>query len=406
MRHTLFILGVLILRICFRAYSEKVHLEDLREKAVGLYPSLKEKDIDIFLKYLYAHTQWLESNGTISYKTVRETPVPFNCTVYSPSSSIPTSVHRLRPGDIKLVASLGDSMTAAFGAKASSIWFVFTEYRGISWSIGGDNDIQTDVTMPNILKIFNPKLMGYSVLTGRATSSNSRFNRAVTGSIAADLLQQANELVNMMKNDPNVNMNEDWKVITIWIGGNDLCEICDSEKEYEPEQYQQYVRETLRILKKGIPRLFVNLVLGIDVTQLYDINGGFCDLLHAFECSCATNRDPNVRSMVQEAGKEYNNRLISLRDEEEFNNSDDFTVVIQPFLRDTRIPQLNGKPDLKYLSPDCFHFSQLSHEAAAVALWNNMMEPVSSKLTQWTIGEPIECPSPDQFLYTNMNSRM
>ena len=39
----------------------------------------------------------------------------------------------------------------------------------------------------------------------------------------------------------------------------------------------------------------------------------------------------------------------------------------------------------------------LKHLAAAVALWNNMMEPVPSKLTQWKIDEPIECPSPEQF---------
>jgi len=59
---------------------------------------------------------------------------------------------------------------------------------------------------------------------------------------------------------------------------------------------------------------------------------------------------------------------------------------------------------MKYFAPDCFHFSYLSHEAAAVALWNNMIEPVPSKLTRWTIGEPIECPKENEYLYTNKNS--
>jgi hypothetical protein len=33
----------------------------------------------------------------------------------------------------------------------------------------------------------------------------------------------------------------------------------------------------------------------------------------------------------------------------------------------------NGLADFSYFSPDCFHFSQKGHEAAAVELWNNMV---------------------------------
>lgn len=48
----------------------------------------------------------------------------------------PTSVHRLRPGDVDIVAAMGDSLTAGNGAVASNIFDVFTENRGMSWSIG------------------------------------------------------------------------------------------------------------------------------------------------------------------------------------------------------------------------------------------------------------------------------
>ena len=61
----------------------------------------------------------------------------FPCTLRAPSPSPPSSVHRLRPADIQLVAALGDSITAGVGARANSVLDIFTEYRGVSFSSGG-----------------------------------------------------------------------------------------------------------------------------------------------------------------------------------------------------------------------------------------------------------------------------
>ncbi len=35
--------------------------------------------------------------------------------------------------------------------------------------------------------------------------------------------------------------------------------------------------------------------------------------------------------------------------------------------------QANGDYDLGYFAPDCFHFSQQGHAAAAMTLWNTMV---------------------------------
>ena len=40
----------------------------------------------------------------------------FSCPDMTPSAAVPTSVHALKPSDIKIVAALGDSLTAANGA--------------------------------------------------------------------------------------------------------------------------------------------------------------------------------------------------------------------------------------------------------------------------------------------------
>ena len=85
---------------------------------------------------------------------------PFQCvvdTVIEPA----TSVHRLRPSDIKVIGALGDSLTAALGSNAKSILGLLVEFRGRSWSHGGDTFLENLVTLPNIIKKFNPQIKGY-----------------------------------------------------------------------------------------------------------------------------------------------------------------------------------------------------------------------------------------------------
>jgi hypothetical protein len=46
-------------------------------------------------------------------------------------------VHELRPGDIDVIASIGDSLTAATGAVAKTFYEIITnDNRGMSWAAG------------------------------------------------------------------------------------------------------------------------------------------------------------------------------------------------------------------------------------------------------------------------------
>lgn len=45
----------------------------------------------------------------------------------------------------------------------------------------------------------------------------------------------------------------------------------------------------LDTIKTHIPRVYVNLVSPPDVTLLGQVSSGFCSLLHAYECGCATD---------------------------------------------------------------------------------------------------------------------
>lgn len=98
------------------------------------------------------------------------------------SKIVPKSVHELRPGDIDIVGAIGDSLTSGNGILAVDTLQLLLEGRGQVWSIGGQNSWRKFLTIPNILKEFNPKLYGYPENNyGNADEKSSRFNVATLG---------------------------------------------------------------------------------------------------------------------------------------------------------------------------------------------------------------------------------
>ena len=87
------------------------------------------------------------------------------CKFYGPSSTVPTSVHQLRPGDIGIIGSIGDSDTAAFGARASSLATITQEDRDISFTSGTSQDWQGQTSLANMIAQYNPGLVGGSTGT-------------------------------------------------------------------------------------------------------------------------------------------------------------------------------------------------------------------------------------------------
>ncbi|KFQ30357.1 Phospholipase B1, membrane-associated, partial [Merops nubicus] len=88
---------------------------------------------------------------------------------------------------------------------------------------------------------------------------------------------------------------------------------------------------------------------------------------------------------------------------------EDFAVVMQPFFRNTLLPLgENGKPDLSFFAADCFHFSARGYAEMAMALWNNMLEPVGEKQTYNNFTHDrskLKCPKSEKpFLSTLRNS--
>ncbi|KAJ8308864.1 hypothetical protein KUTeg_013738 [Tegillarca granosa] len=173
----------------------------------------------------------------------------------------------------------------------------------------------------DIIKKYNPEVTGYSTGEGPVWFANARLNVAEPGDKSENMPGQADSLISKMKADKSFDFENDWKLVTIFIGGNDLCDYCDDTNTFSPENYVKNVQTALDKLHAEVPKVFVNLVEVLNIA-----------------------------------------------------NPD------------------NGETDLSFFSPDCFHLSLKGHEAAADALWNNMIEPVGKKRTTWTPDEPVECP--------------
>ncbi|KAM9842921.1 phospholipase B1, membrane-associated [Aulostomus maculatus] len=338
------------------------------------------------------------------------------CEGRHPSPTAPTSVHKLRPGDIKVVAALGDSLTAAngVGAKSDNLLLVINEYRGLSWSIGGDENITTVTTLPNILREFNPSLTGFAEGVGKEDSPTAFLNQAVAGAKSGDMVQQVRTLVDKMKNDSRIDFHNDWKVITMFVGGNDICDFCTDSIFFSPRNVVARIRRALDLLHNEVPRALVNLVELFNIVPLRDLHQdkslGCPTWFVSLVCPCILKPKEGSYELhkVNDFNRAYQREMRELIDSGRYDTHNNFSVVLQPFFREIFLPQLeDGRPDRSYFSPDCFHLSQKAHTLMARALWNNMLEPVGNKTfnQDFMAGIDLKCPSETiPFFRTAINS--
>lgn len=360
----------------------------------------------------------------ITYPTIfdgvrRQPPIPdaipFPCNPrLSRSSYVPTSVHQLRPGDIDVIGGLGDSLIAGSGALEEFAIGTFIEARGVSWCVGGQDNWRRFLTLPNLLKVFNPNLTGYSTGTGEFLSTSARLNIAFPVAATEDAFQQARILVQRIRNDNRINFRKQWKLITIFFGANDICSAqCFNPAQFSPLRHALHLRKALDYLKMTLPRTLVNLVPTLDVTvSLRVAKSPMCNILHPLYCACMHrgNRPDIVASRMSAMYQEAAEALVNSG---RYDDSPEFTVVLQPFMKLFNAPNSDpsrAKPiDSSLVTYDCFHFSQKGHALGANLLWNNMLEPVGNKTESGLprILEKVLCPTERApYIFTNVNSML
>jgi len=336
----------------------------------------------------------------------------FNCPAI-PAGPVPDNVNKLRPSDIKVVLALGDSLTAGFGidGKPGGV----NEFRGASYSIGGDANA---TTMPNFIRAFNPDLQGYSlgehvaeVCYGPLCPENQYhpaedvLNAAQSGAMASDLVpHEMDYIMGEIKANPMINVEEDWKLMTLLVGANDLCASCYGGIWLNPDQYEKHLFTALENVRVNLPRTLVQIVEIFNISGAYELSlkNKTCANIHRLlfiECNCIFAPYAGVtRAKVDEYAQAYNEKARNLAAYYQAQNNPNFTVITQPYARDTIVKTL----PIEFLSTlDCFHLSRLAHEAMAVGLWNSMLTPAANKKTALNLTDTPMCPTADSIIYTS-----
>ncbi|KAL2098466.1 hypothetical protein ACEWY4_004946 [Coilia grayii] len=329
---------------------------------------------------------------------------PFQCPDMSPSASVPTSVERVKAADIKVIAAMGDSLTSGIAANASTILGVPIEYRHVSFSIGGHGTFKDVITLANIVRLFNPDVLGpapvWTLNEHPTTVEQTGFNVAVTGHNSLNFSDQTRNMIDTFKNFSAMNFEEDWKLVTVLIGMNDICDHCKNKTLFSVDNFIGHISESLQMMMDEVPRMIVNMVQLLTMKSLREVTKPTlgCQLQKSF-CSCLVLPEENSTELAElvDLNREFQLRLEELIRSGRFQK-EDFAVVLQPYLTFTELPKLpNGKVDFTYFGPDCFHFSVKGHEELAKGLWNNMFQPEGEKDMIANLQEPVQliCPPQD-----------
>lgn len=323
-----------------------------------------------------------------------------------------TSVRRLGPADVRVVAAIGDSITAAFAAKG----VLPLEFRGLSFSIGGDAG---RVTLPNILQtltvrekllvgpalgVTDPLVDAIDIFGPKAVRpvnpAIAHLDAAVSNAQSVDAPSQVAWLANVMKQyeaDGLISMQHDWKLVTITMGANDLRAVCKGKTPPDKvaEQFKAAMNKTLSLMRQDFPRTLVSLLAVPDVGDM-GIWGHSTKLCSFVQNNLEGGHCPQggESDAVQKAMN------IALQELEEYWSDtlkmDDFAVIYHPLTRKLKLPNVS------YLSKvDCFHPGYKGHAEMAVALWNSLLTPRRQKKTSFSVGAATICPNKDSIFFVN-----
>jgi len=335
----------------------------------------------------YQQMEWLVLNANATYTVEYQEIAPMldDCPDLPPRQPA-TKISELHPQDVRVIGAVGDSVSTGCNSLSSS-WLSMKDYQGISWSMGGDEGV---VTMANQLGENALGLIGQAKGIG---GDNKGYNYAKNGAIVQDTPQQAVDLVNAIKSNSAIDLNNDWKVVTVLIGGNNLCDVCDSGKEADNNAatYEKYLTQTLDTLSQ-LPRTYVNLVQHMDYTQLAKYKGPLCSVVLPFVCDCLTSKDSGKQAKARDEIVKFNEVISKLAPK---YRRDDFAVVVHSMLSKSVVP------DRSFISAaDCFHPSGSGQRMFGTALWNSMIMNAQAKGGYIATADDVpRCAAADSLLY-------
>ena len=328
----------------------------------------------------------------------------------------PKTVDKLVPSDIECFGVLGDSVSAGFSLESHNIFKDLFEYRGKSFPIGGEKGYRT---IPNIFSNYNSSkkcaaygstfithsimqyptgtYSGYKTYVREDVKMKNEINCnvAISGALSNELMKMWNQLkVEWLK----FSCYEDWKLLTVMIGANDICQFCLNGYNNTITTYLFNLEQLFQNIIKDVEYLFVNVISVFDVSLTADWQHKSCEIVHELinECPCILGRDRSgdYRDIVKNLYREINVGLYLLVEKyDKIGMLRNVKFVVQPIMEDFKIYNYS------YLSSfDCFHPSEFGHELMATILWNNMFLPVDKKIRSMPYMMPLHIPIEGDYL--------
>jgi len=322
-----------------------------------------------------------------------------SCTPLPPRRSPPRNINDLRIDDFKAIMAMGDSMSAGFNAVKPSM----QEYRGVSFSIGGDPGA---ITLPNLINSVKStvKLVGPSVgslaqpqlkttCTGADVEHVCRLNAAVDGSDLQDLRDlQVGYLRDTLSNAPwaaNISISKDWKLLTIFSGLDDVVfyNATDPTKQStNTTLFAANLDHLLQAIRDALPRTFVNVVMLPEHFDPRVTTSRFSCWFFKWYSKHAGIHWTDTATWTATI-KEYNQVFVETALRWKAKGLTDFGVSLQPFTQETVLTIAD------FDTEDCFHPNLLAHQGMAVGLWNNMLADSSGmKKASWNASDAVKCP--------------
>jgi hypothetical protein len=144
------------------------------------------------------------------------------------------------------------------------------EYRGKVFSVGGD---EGEYTIPNFLSRYttNEITLGAPKGITLPLSRGKQLNNAISGAKSQELNSEISRLVRMLNTDKYKEIKDDWKLITLFIGANNVCVLCEPPMTTLPgladaDIFEENIRNVLERIRTEVGKSFVNLVALFNVT--------------------------------------------------------------------------------------------------------------------------------------------
>jgi small subunit ribosomal protein S29e/phospholipase B1 len=296
--------------------------------------------------------------------------------------------------------ALGDSISAGF-AMIGQIPENIVEWRHYVFSIGGASDA---FTLLNNIKKYNPAVQGEATTWTLPLTKGGQLDGAVSHASVQNVPEQVDYLVNQLKTTyaSKVNFQDDWKLLTLFIGANNLCGSCQFRPETLPQYFEEHLRLVLTQIKDKIPRTFVNLVTIFNISGVYYAGKDYwyCEVIWKYiakkECSCMQTGKKADLDIMDLRATQFNAISNKLAIEFAALNSPNFTVSVQPGLTGIQVQKF-GEAYLSNL--DCFHPSLCANQAFTYMIWNNMFEPIGKKTSNIdTNNLKIHCPVAGEYI--------